>query len=387
MKTLYIFNPESDMALASGSPYYMTPERIKRMAMDLCTLPAWYADRRDSVLLTKNTQVEWMLEKSPVRPDCRYQLVVRPDSKKVSPWGWNSALVHRLKMQGMLADYLLSSEEVEKVRQLSSRRSAVELLPLLRFPGTIGESVILSSVEEVRTFVANYSHVLLKEPWSGSGRGLQSVEENLSVSMEGWVRRVIVTQGFVVGEPYYYNKKVDFAMEFWVTDEEVAFGGYSVFETDARGLYKGNVLCSDDALESFLSGYVSLDLLHSVRRHLQMLLKKRVCGIYTGCVGVDMMICLSPQGNYVLHPCVEVNLRMNMGMVSRVFFDRYVCPDASGRFVIEYFNVPGGVYADYTERSRQNPLVMENGRIRRGYLSLTPVEADTLFQAYVEIGL
>lgn len=386
MKTLYIFNPESDMALASGSPYYMTPERIKRMAMDLCALPAWYADRGDTILLAKNSQVEWMVEESPVRPDCKYQLAICPDCDKVSPWGWNASIVHRLKLQGMSADKLLSSEEIEKIRHLSSRRTAVELLPLLRFPGTIGESVILSSVEEVKVFVATHPRVLLKEPWSGSGRGLQSVEGSLSVSMEGWVRRVIVSQGFVVGEPYY-NKRVDFAMEFWATDEEVTFGGYSVFETDVRGLYKGNMLRSDEALESILSGFVSLDLLHAVRSALLSLLKVRVCGHYAGCLGVDMMICLSARGDYVLHPCVEVNLRMNMGMVARVFFDRYVCPDASGRFVIEYFNVPGDAYADCMARRCQHPLVVESGRIRNGYLSLTPVDQDTKFQAYVEIGV
>lgn len=386
MKTLYIFNPDSDMALASGSPYYMTPERIKRMAMDLCSLPAWYADKGEGVLLAKSSQVEWMSGESPVRPDCQYHLCIHPECANVSPWGWNAALAHRLKLQGMSAGSLLSMEDIEKIRQLSSRGTAVELLPLLRLSGTIGESVMLASVEEVKAFVTAHPRVLLKEPWSGSGRGLQFVEGNLSKSIEGWVRRVIVSQGFVVGEPYY-DKCVDFAMEFWVTDEEVAFRGYSVFETDTRGLYKGNMLQSDAVLESFLSGFVSLDLLHSVRCQLQSLLKTRVCGHYAGCLGVDMMICLSPQGSYVLHPCVEVNLRMNMGMVARVFFDRYVCMDAVGRFVIEYFNASGDAYADYRLKSSQYPLVMEEGRIRSGYLSLTPVDQDTLFQAYVEIGL
>lgn len=46
MKTLYLFNPENDMALASASPYYMAPSNIKKMAADLSALPAWYARRK-----------------------------------------------------------------------------------------------------------------------------------------------------------------------------------------------------------------------------------------------------------------------------------------------------------------------------------------------------
>ena len=51
MKTLYLFNPENDMALASASPYYMVPSNIKKMSADLSALPAWYAPTGSDVLL------------------------------------------------------------------------------------------------------------------------------------------------------------------------------------------------------------------------------------------------------------------------------------------------------------------------------------------------
>ena len=40
-------------------------------------------------------------------------------------------------------------------------------------------------------------------------------------------------------------------------------------------------------------------------------------------------------------PCVEINLRMNMGVVARLIYDNYVCDGVQGRYVIEYYAKPG----------------------------------------------
>ena len=45
MEALYLFNPENDMALACGDPYYMAPASARRMAAELSVLPAWYAEQ------------------------------------------------------------------------------------------------------------------------------------------------------------------------------------------------------------------------------------------------------------------------------------------------------------------------------------------------------
>ena len=60
MSAVYLFNPENDMALASGSPYYMAPANVKKMAADLAALPAWYALPGSGVLMSDERQKEWM---------------------------------------------------------------------------------------------------------------------------------------------------------------------------------------------------------------------------------------------------------------------------------------------------------------------------------------
>jgi len=109
-----------------------------------------------------------------------------------------------------------------------------------------------------------------------------------------------------------------------------------------------------------------------------------VAGSYEGYLGVDMMICKDADG-YKVHPCVEVNLRMNMGVVSRLFYDNYVCEGAKGRYVIEYFPKNGEALRFHESMKEEYPLETENGRIKRGYLSLTPVFEDTSYQIFIKI--
>ena len=49
-RSLYIFNPDHDLALASGDVNYMPPATARRMAEELALLPAWYASAGSAVL-------------------------------------------------------------------------------------------------------------------------------------------------------------------------------------------------------------------------------------------------------------------------------------------------------------------------------------------------
>lgn len=363
------------MALASGSPYYMAPASAKKMAADLATLPAWYADAGSAVWVSDERQVSWL------REECRLPLAIDgvldiPEiCDEIIPWGWNPALLYRL------GNCFTGKIEMECVRSLSSRKSAVDLLPKLRVKGTVGESYWLTSVADVCQFVMQYDKILLKAPWSGSGKGIQPLSRQPDDNLKGWMKRIISSQGGVVGEPFYQKVK-DFAMEFYVSDRSVSFAGYSLFEADARGIYKENRLASDDVIEKELAGYVSLSLLHELQKKLLQELPRLLQDNYQGYLGVDMMVVRTSEG-YAVHPCVEINLRMNMGVVSRLFFDRYVCEEMEGRYVIEYYANKGKAWLFHEEMKARYPLVVENGRIRSGYLSLTPVFEDTNYQIYI----
>ncbi len=52
---LYIFNPDSDIALANNDVNYMAPASARRMAEDLALLPIWYAQPGSMVLAASAT--------------------------------------------------------------------------------------------------------------------------------------------------------------------------------------------------------------------------------------------------------------------------------------------------------------------------------------------
>ena len=189
------------MALASGSPYYMAPASAKKMARDLATLPAWYADEGGDILLAEVGQMEWM------RKECPFPMAVgwilKPDAAygSITPWGWSPALLHRLRGDGV--PELLSDGQMDTIRVLSGRKTAVELLPKLRMEGTTGESFWLTSVDEMLARSSIYNKVLLKAPWSGSGKGIQPLAGMPDDNLKGWAKRIIATQGGVVCEPFY----------------------------------------------------------------------------------------------------------------------------------------------------------------------------------------
>lgn len=380
--TLYCFNPEHDMAMANFTPYYKAPAEIRRMAADMSVLPAWYAGKGDWVKVDELKHIEeWESPLYPLDISWTENWISMP----CSPWGWNPALVHSLQ-KVISSDFLPDEKRLQQLRYLAGRQRCTEILQAFSdFPLICGEAAVCASIESVRSFVDIQGEVILKSPWSGSGRGLTRVSPSTwNKSVEGWILRIIRTQGAVMAEPFY-SKVTDFAMEFHVNQEgKVCFAGYSLFETDTFGNYKANLLLPNEEMERRISLYVPVIFLNEIREKLIKELSVLLKDCYAGYLGVDMMIC-AQDGNYKLHPCVEINLRMNMGVVSRLLFDRYAVAGSQGRYVTEHYRTDGEALDFHRVMSQKHPAQIIDNRLRNGYLSLTPVRSDTRFQAYILI--
>ena len=73
---LYLFNPDQDLALASGEVNYMPPASARRMAEELALLPVWFADGPCSVLAPSaynQSFLEEMLDLFPLPASLRTQ--------------------------------------------------------------------------------------------------------------------------------------------------------------------------------------------------------------------------------------------------------------------------------------------------------------------------
>lgn len=393
--SVYVFNPDYDMAMANFTPYYKAPAEIIRMAADLSVLPVWFADEGCGVKVDGLERVELFYRQ--LSEVCRTEVSWKKcfrwagstgwTDKWISahymPWGWTPSLVHRLRQEGVEDCYLPSFEKLCRIRYLSSRQRCLEVLPaFLGWSGICGEMKWCTGLQEVEDFIYAKGNVILKAPWSGSGRGLWKVStESWNPSLSGWVSRILKVQGGIMVEPIY-DKVVDFAMEFIADEEGVRFCGYSYFETDVHGNYKANCLMSNSAIEEKLSHYVSVDLLCKVRDTLEQVLSHLLGQDYQGYLGVDMMVCREGQG-FRIHPCVEINLRMNMGVLSRILYDRYVHPLSEGEYVVEHYTCDGAALSFHRDMVKDYPLEWKEQKIEKGYLPLTPVRKDTRFQAYL----
>ena len=109
---LYLFNPDHDMALGNNSAYYQAPASALKMANDLSWLPAWVVPDADSfVALPSTGRLEEWVQTLPVCPRAEWGCLTDGwgRCREIHPWGWNRALVHRLKEQGV-ADALLPGD-------------------------------------------------------------------------------------------------------------------------------------------------------------------------------------------------------------------------------------------------------------------------------------
>lgn len=386
MKRIYLFNPEHDLALANGDRHFIAPANIRAMAHDLALL---------------------------------IQEVHGPDDGRPFPWGWDSTVVERLKKMGVPTALLPSSTAVGALRQRSERGTAHLLLGAFKQDHTddiyIGESRMMRSVEDIAFYAEQYGHVLLKAPLSGSGKGLRHVnltaddsEDSPQTSslkkVESWANALIHRHGYLTAEPYY-TKVQDFAMEFMVDAVGCHFIGYSLFVTDHHGRYTGSRLMSDEKIEDILAGYVSRQTLHEVRdwltaHHANIVPDEWDRNRFPLYFGVDMMIVdvrqqlteeerIMPEEDkaaFALHPCIEVNLRMNMGIIAHEIYCHRLAPEAEGMYSIARFADNAALRTFHDEQLVKYPPRYCNGRLAGGYAAITPIADDTLHIAYIIVG-
>ncbi len=283
MKRFAVFNPEHDLALANGDAHYLAPRNIREMAHDLAPLMDYLA---------------WD-----------------------TPWGWDAAIVNYLHKSGIPRQELPNDAMLAALRTRSERITAHHLLQqMLPLSGHLtGESYVCRSLDDIKAYATQHSHLLLKAPLSGSGKGLRhlnlnddvdvdaerasvlerverfaltttealalqrstacslnhpsrrSLTSTLTLSLkkiEHWADALIRRHGYLTAEPYY-DKVQDFAMEFFVANGQCHFIGYSLFTTDNHGRYDSNLLLSDADIEERLSEYIPCSVLHDVRHFVE----------------------------------------------------------------------------------------------------------------------
>ncbi len=318
--TLHVFNPEHDLALAAHLENFTAAKAGRALRHDLALLPIIWAEVGDHVLVELNgRQLYYSVTGANLSlldgEDIDATMTMEPgkvkDIERIEVWGWDQALRAQLRRLGVEERLLPSDEYLEELRELSHRRMAALLLKELQTAGTVGKAVTCHSIEEIASFRQQHPNMVLKAPWSSSGRGVRFIHRAEDWTRQlRWAQNIINCQGSIMAEPFYH-KIMDLAMEFHVDEKgSLGYDGLSVFDT-SHGAYTGNILAPEEVKQEMISHFISTDLLDSIREKIIALLGDRLTS-FRGPLGVDMMIV---EGG-LLHPCVEINLRRTMGHVA-----------------------------------------------------------------------
>ena len=302
-------NLSNDMALATDAVPYFPPQHIRQMEDDLAMLAHVWDD----------------------------------GSERPQPWGWSRAAKAVFRRRGIDVRLMPSDDELARWRQYSSRAFAAAyvqqpLLPTDDGVMDVGRRMrFCRSVDEVPTTFA--CPMIFKSPWSSSGRGIfvaDTMTADVQRRLQGFVHR---QGGFLMDE--YYDKRLDFALEYRMTQSgDAEFVGYSVFMAEANGNYGYNVVDDQRCLRAMIEAEWGGDIAALCNAHRQRL-QQMLGGRYRGFVGIDMMVVELPSGMRAVHPCVEINLRMNMGILALLLEqkadDRQFYQRLRDRLVLEDF--------------------------------------------------
>ncbi len=272
------------MALAANVRQYRPPKRIQQMEADLADLAQVWESTRFA-----------------------------------GPWGWSIATKQRYKQMGVAEELLPSDEWLAELRRLSSREFACryikDLLAEMKDERLLGsEMKWCDNLNPNPNLSTLNPQLIFKSPWSSSGRGV-FVSSGFDANTEHRLQGFLSSQGGFVVDKFYADKVLDFAMEFYVNDDKsVDFLGWSVFHAGENGAYGYNYVESQEVL--LLRIDTDETLLHRLIEYHKKHLAQTA---YRGPVGIDMLKTAEEH----IHPCLEMNFRMNMGILSLLLHERY----------------------------------------------------------------
>lgn len=400
MNDVYFFNPTCDFAIANGSQNWQPNQLLHKMEEDLDLLPAYLATPDDGIILYNYPSDSFLDDfqkiefKFPgfIQKNYRNLATLNP-IRNIKPWGWSPAAHKQTEYLKNLCSDEFSVSPVfnwnPEIRHFYSRSFAAtvlaEVLKNLNKKNVLPNNY-LPKICQNKTDVENalncWGKIMLKAPWSSSGRGLQPITKT-PVHQKVWekINGIIRDQGFVLAEPLL--KKVhDLAFLFDLKKGIISFTGTSHFFTDKNGKYEGNFLngiSKPDFQE--INSFINEMQVKILTELIRVLQNSKLPAVYEGPFGVDMLIYRDDNDELFINPCLEINLRFTMGFVA-LKIEKMLAEKSNGVFRIFY--EPGKSFLSFSNEMRtKHPLIITKSKIESGFLTLTEPTPDKKFGAYL----
>ncbi len=391
------------MAVANGSFSYQPPLLLQQMESDLATLPMFFGDSEDIIITDRKPSTKFLdtlnsigfeipsfhsLSEAESFPDNSMDIIY--------PWGWSPSAHFILKNLKGKCDQKFTvqpnSQWTDTHRRLYERSTALQFLQELlennrtnKFVELNQTGQIVYSVSEIENLLTTNNPLVLKAPMSSSGRGVQIIRKLLlNASNKQWLAGILKQQNYLIAEPFI-DKISDLSFQFRINSEQdIDFLGISIFETNSNGQYQGTIL--NPSFSNFFPGreHELKELCDLTSQQLLYALKNSIYAkLHRGFLGIDAMI-FEKNGSLKIQPCVEVNCRMNMGILALQIQNK-IHPEASGKFELIYDK--NGILPVYKQKTKekQNPG-FQDGKLCEGFLPLTEANETSKFGAYISLG-
>jgi hypothetical protein len=406
LPNVYLFNPTCEYAIANGTVSWQPNRLLQKMEADLGVLPLFFSKPGDFIMvkeLPSQDYIDSLKQIGIPQPEFITFKKALSDKKflaipkgKLLPWGWSPAAHHLLSpLKESCSVEFKNSPNFQwqsQNKSLYSKQKASEISRIIinqinseyLMPSNLVSQTCFSFLE-VGTLNNLWGTLMVKAPWSTSGRGLQQVTQSpIHQSVKNRINGLIKEQGFVMVEPLL-NKFFDMSFQFKSENGKISFVGMSYFQTDSKGQYQGNCLNEEqDKLGNPLSEIISFSKTTILPTLIKVLEEKGHATYYNGYFGVDTLIYNNKNGQLRINPCLEINLRYNMGLLS-LNLEKYLMPSKKGMYKMFYNK--GQFFGEFSEIMREkHPLQITNNRIDSGFLALTDSFKETKFGAYILIG-
>lgn len=400
LPNIFIYNPTCEIAIANGTVSFTPNKTLTSFENDLSELPLIFANENDIVLVNKLPDTDFINTLKNVGftlPDFKLadtalndnDFIVLP-KKGLEPWGWSPRMHYIFRMlkdscQDDFKKLPIANWNIHH-KDLYSRKKALEVLQLFLKDNKSNiyikkeqTAVSCLHLSEIECFIDKWRQAVVKTPWSSSGRGLQILRQStLNKSIRQWINGAIQNQGYIMAEPLL-DKILDFSLQYRITDtKEIEFLGVCFFKTGKNGQYEGNILGGiPENMKQFLPDTVLDNLAAGIKKALK---KSDITTNYIGYLGIDCML-FADDGAIKIQPCLEINLRYNMGILS-LFLNKHLHQNSKGIFKI-HFNPKTSFDQFHQEMSQEYPFKLKNGKWLSGYLPLGSYNQNKQFGAYI----
>lgn len=322
------------------------------------------------------------------------ELEAMPDDTfdKIIPWGWSPATHFYLKKlkEKCSAEFKTSpvfhwnDQHKMLYERSTSKEFLTDILSRLKYNWLISDELtghIILNFDELEVLLKEHGQLVVKAPLSSSGRGIQMIRNpELDNARKQWISGILKQQKYLIAEPLL-DKIIDFSFQFKILAENrIEYLGLSFFETNSNGQYLKTLINAD--VSQIQDKTISENLKSVADTILSVLSSSVYSKLYQGYLGVDAMI-FRHENKLMLHPCVEVNCRANMGILSK-FIENNVHVESRGMFEL-FYGAPGQFISKMSEQTKLNPIVLADGKIISGVIPLTEGNQKTKFGAYFSV--